>query len=182
MQKLLLLTLVFNTTLWLLLRNHRQTFILGEIKIQPEKNWESEKNWKKSKNSGLDSVIWMGLRGPDCLFWIVTQLTNYGKRPGGPEAEVEIVVPSEGAEWKRVKRFRRFKAAKGHQKLQTSVTSTYRITSNHVGLSFCDLVFGASSKSWGKIHGGSEVGSSFFDTFFIDWALHICRASWFYLS
>ena len=90
----------------------------------------------------LDSVIWMGLRGPDCLFWIVTQLTNYGKRPGGPEAEVEIVVPSEGAEWKRVKRFRRFKAAKGHQKLQTSVTSTYRITSNHVGLSFCDLVFG----------------------------------------
>lgn len=47
----LLLTLVFNTTLWLLLRNHRQTFILREIKIQPEKNWESEKNWRKKKNN-----------------------------------------------------------------------------------------------------------------------------------
>ena len=91
----------------------------------------------------LDSVIWMGLRGPNCFFWIETQWTNYGKRPGDPEAEVEIVVPGEGVEWKKkVKRFRRSKAAKGHQKLQTSVISTYRITSNHVGLSFCNLAFG----------------------------------------
>ena len=91
----------------------------------------------------LDSVIWMGLKGPNCFFWIETQWTNYGKRPGDPEAEVEIVVPGEGVEWKKkVKRFRRSKAAKGHQKLQTSVISTYRITSNHVGLSFCNLAFG----------------------------------------
>lgn len=47
----LLLTLVFNTTLWLPFRNHRQTFILREIKIQPEKNWESEKNWRKKKKT-----------------------------------------------------------------------------------------------------------------------------------
>ena len=91
----------------------------------------------------LDSVIWMGLKGPNCFIWIETQWTNYGKRPGDPEAEVEIVVPGEGVEWKKkVKRFRRSKAAKGHQKLQTSVISTYRITSNHVGLSFCNLAFG----------------------------------------
>lgn len=56
----LLLTLVYNTTLWLPFRNHRQTFILREIKIQPEKNWESEKNWRKKKKPqvSLTQEIW----------------------------------------------------------------------------------------------------------------------------
>lgn len=76
----------------------------------------------------LDSVIWMGLRGPNCLFWIETSNGQIMERGQVTlKQEVEIVVPGEGVEWKKKVK------DSGGLKLQRDIRNYRLLSLVHIG-------------------------------------------------